>query len=315
MGLEEHVPHEEGDAPMVQLITRLDDRPVLGVRMGNISLLRLDRAGGLAPGNKSFKLRGALADARRRGVNRLVSFGGAWSNHLHALAAVGREAGMETVGLVRGEVTEAETATLADARRWGMRIERVSRAAYRLRNEPEYLASIERRFAPCLVIPEGGADPAGVKGCVAIAELVRQAAPRVRRIAVAVGTGTTLAGLAYGLDDSYEIAGISALKGAADLEHRVAAALRACEASSLACWSVLHDYHCGGFGRVSPGLREFILEFERIHGVDLEPVYTGKMLYALHSQLRKKAALQGEPILAIHTGGLQGRRGFSWLAP
>lgn len=283
--------------------------------MGNISLLRLDRTGGLAPGNKSFKLRGALAEARRRGISRLVSFGGGWSNHLHALAAVGREAGMETVGLVRGEATESETATLADARRWGMRIERVTRSAYRMRNEPEFLSQIERRFAPCLVIPEGGASPAGVTGCLAIADLVRQAAPQVRRVALAVGTGTTLAGLACGLDERYEITGISALKGAADLERRIAAALHSREASSPARWSVLHDYHCGGFGRASPGLREFILEFEGIHGVELEPVYTGKMLYALHSQLRGTPGLQEEPILAVHTGGLQGRRGFSWLAP
>ena len=300
---------------MTQLITRLDDTPVLGVRMGNISLLRLDRVGGLAPGNKWFKLRGTLADARRRGIGRLVSFGGGWSNHLHALAAAGREAGMETVGLVRGESTEAETATLADARRWGMRIERVSRATYRLRNEPEYLKVIERRFAPCLVIPEGGASPAGVKGCLAIADLIRQAAPAARRIVLPVGTGSTLAGLASGLDERYDITGISALRGAADLEHRIAAAVLSCGESPEARWSVLHDHHCGGFGRVSPGLREFILAFERVHDVPLEPVYTGKMLYALHAQLRNAPTQPGEPVLAIHTGGLQGRRGFRWLAP
>jgi 1-aminocyclopropane-1-carboxylate deaminase len=300
---------------MTALVTYLDDTPVLGVRMGNIALLRLDRIGGLAPGNKSFKLRGAIADARRRGITRLVSFGGGWSNHLHALAAVGHEAGMETVGLVRGEVTESETDMLADARRWGMRIERVSRAAYRKRNEPEYLEVIRQRFSPCQVIPEGGASPAGVKGCVAIADLIRRAAPEMRRIAVPVGTGTTLAGLACGLDASYDIAGISALRGAADLDQRVTDALLSCGASSPARWSVLHDHHCGGFGRVSQGLRRFILAFERIHGVCLEPVYTGKMLYALHSQLRNAPALQREPTLAIHTGGLQGRRGFRWLAP
>jgi 1-aminocyclopropane-1-carboxylate deaminase len=300
---------------MAQLITQLDDTPVLGVRMGNIALLRLDRVGGLAPGNKIFKLRGALAEARRRGITRLVSFGGGWSNHLHALAAVGRETGMETVGLVRGERTEAETAMLADARRWGMRIERVSREEYRLRNDPAYLKAIECRFAPCLVIPEGGSTPSGAQGCMAIADLVRQVAPEVRHIVLSVGTGTTLAGLAGGLDDSYRITGISALRGAADLEHRIAAAVVSCGESTAARWSVLHDHHCGGFGRVSPALREFILAFERVHGVCLEPVYTGKMLYALHAQLRESARLREAPILAVHTGGLQGRRGFSWLAP
>ena len=313
MGLEQQVFHDEGHASLIQWITQLDDTPVLGVGMGNVSLLRLDRAGGPAPGNKSFKLQGALADARRRGVTRLVSFGGGWSNHLHALAAVGCEAGMETVGLVRGEPGEAATAMLVDAMRWGMRIERLSRADYRRRNEPDFQEGIARRFAPCLVIPEGGASATGVRGCVAIAELVRQSAPAVRRVFVAVGTGTTLAGLAAGLGPGCEITGISALRGAQDLEQRIRDALAGCGATQPARWSLSHEYHCGGFGRVNTGLREFMLAFERIHAVPLEPVYTGKLLYALHIRLRDEPALREEPLLAVHSGGLQGRRGFSWL--
>ncbi|MCB1699197.1 MAG: 1-aminocyclopropane-1-carboxylate deaminase, partial [Halioglobus sp.] len=109
------------------MLTRLSDRLVAGVAMGKVSLLRLDSGGGLAPGNKYFKLIGNLAEAKRNGVNRLVSFGGAWSNHLHALAAVGAEQGLATVGIIRGDEDAADTAMIADARAWGMQIVRVSR--------------------------------------------------------------------------------------------------------------------------------------------------------------------------------------------
>lgn len=144
-----------------QLLTSLDPRPVAGVSMANVSLLRLDLTGGLAPGNKHFKLRHSLLAAQCQGIRRLVSFGGPWSNHLHALAAVGREQGLETVGLVRGADAGAESAMLADARAWGMRIVRVERSEFRRRNEPAYLREVATRFGPCLVVPEGGSGSAG----------------------------------------------------------------------------------------------------------------------------------------------------------
>jgi len=296
------------------LLTRLDNTPVCEVAMGNVSLLRLDKTGGLAPGNKSFKLCENLVEARRLGVRRLVSFGGAWSNHLHALAAVGQENGFATVGVVRGEATADETPMLADARAWGMQLVHVSRADYRQRNTREYLEQVGKQFAPCLVIPEGGANAAGTRGCMAIAGLLRQFAPGARRIVLPVGTGTTLAGLAAGLGAGYEVVGISALKGASDLEQRVEQALADCGNNEVADWRILHDYHCGGFARSNAQLRDFMLAFENVHGVPLELVYNGKMLFALHQLLQSGEWDCATPVLAIHTGGLQGRRGFSWLS-
>jgi 1-aminocyclopropane-1-carboxylate deaminase len=283
------------------------------VSLGNVSLLRLDRTGGLAPGNKSFKLREYLAQAKQAGAVRLVSFGGAWSNHLHALAALGSQHGIETVGIVRGEETEENSAMLADAASWGMRIFRVSRTQYRRRNDTVYQQELSERFAPCLLIPEGGASLAGVRGCSGIGEIIRRMAPQARRIVVPVGTGTTLAGLASSLDARCEILGISALKGATDLEQRVADLLQALDLDSNASWSIRHEFHCGGFARVDSALRDFILAFEEIQGVQLEPVYTGKMLFAIHQLLRQGEWAPDTPVLAIHTGGLQGRRGYSWL--
>jgi 1-aminocyclopropane-1-carboxylate deaminase len=296
------------------LLTRLGSEPISGSTLANVSLLRLDRSGGLAPGNKSFKLRKNIDQARRFGVQRLVSFGGAWSNHLHALAAVGRDAGLATVGIVRGEATAENSPMLADAQAWGMQLVNVSRTEYRRRNDVDYLEQVKQQFAPCLVIPEGGANVAGAEGAMAIAKLIRQVASEPRRIVLSVGTGTTLAGVAAGLGDGYEVVGISALKGASDLEHRVEQLLAGCADSALARWRIMHDYHCGGFARVNQPLRDFMLSFEQMHNVPLEPVYTGKMLFAIQ-QLQRSGQWQADtPVLAIHTGGLQGRRGYAWLA-
>ena len=256
---------------------------------------------------------GYLDRARRKGFTRLVSFGGPWSNHLHALAALGSEQGFDTVGIVRGDAHEASTAMLDDARKSGMHIVRVSRSEFTRRNETEYQRTIVRRFAPCLLIPEGGAALEGAKGCGLIAGQVVQHAPEGARVVLPVGTGTTLAGLVAGLDDRYEVVGISALKGALDLDTKVGELLSALRPAAGARWRILHDYHCGGFARVTPGLRDFILSVEALNGVALEPVYTGKMLYALHCMSQAGEWQGGAPTLAIHTGGLQGRRGYPWL--
>jgi 1-aminocyclopropane-1-carboxylate deaminase len=279
---------------------------------GGLSLLRLDRVGGVAPGNKSFKLEPYLALARQRGVGRLVSFGGAWSNHLHALAAVGRQQGFETVGIVRGEEGLA-TPMLEDARRWGMRIVRVSRSEYRRRDDPDYQRVLARALAPCVLVPEGGASVEGARGCAAIADLIRAHAPGYGRVVLPVGTGTTLAGLVASLGAGYEVVGISVLKGAGDLEGRVRGLLRGLASAGHARWRIVHEFHCGGFARADPALRAFIQAFEAREGIPVEPVYTGKMLFATR-QLRARGEWDDSlPTLAIHTGGLQGRRGYPWL--
>ena len=226
---------------------------------------------------------------------------------------MGAELGLETVGLVRGEVDESDTPMLAEARGWGMAIRRISRSDYRLRNNPDFLARVKTRFEPCLVIPEGGANAAGVRGCMAIADLIRASTPGAATVVLPVGTGTTLAGLVAGLSPPIEVLGIAALKGASDLEQRVVQLLGEAAVGHTVPWRIRHDFHCGGFARSSDELRAFILEFERVQGIPLEPVYTGKMMYAIHCLLQRGEWHSDDPIIAIHTGGLQGRRGYAWL--
>ncbi|MCB1705530.1 MAG: pyridoxal-phosphate dependent enzyme [Halioglobus sp.] len=295
------------------MLQRLNAAPVQGVSLANVSLLRLDRGGGLAPGNKSFKLQPYFSEASQLGIRRLVSFGGAWSNHLHALAALGHERGVETVGIVRSGADEGDTAMLVDARAWGMELVRVSRTEYRQRHNPDYQRALRERFAPCLLIPEGGAAVAGMEGCREIGRLIARLAPQARRIVVPVGTGTTLAGLACSVGDGVGLYGISALKGASDLEQRIEALLRDAASDSVVDWSIRHDFHCGGFARTNGGLREFMQAFEAVQGIELEPVYTAKMLYAIQQLLARGEWQPDTPVLAIHTGGLQGRRGYPWL--
>jgi 1-aminocyclopropane-1-carboxylate deaminase len=294
------------------LLGRLGPTPVMGQSLANVALLRLDLQGGSAPGNKWFKLQGNIAQANRLGIQTLVSFGGAWSNHLHALAAIGRELGLRTIGIVRGEEPQNPSAMLCDAKRWGMKLVYVSRAEYRLRDEPHYLGEVRARYGHCLVIPEGGANLAGLEGCMAIADMLSTAGVRDSKIVLPVGTGTTLAGVARGLgaDSSNEVVGVSVLKGAIDLNTRI----KAMVGGDTAPWSLLHDHHCGGYARVNSKLREFILAFRAVHKIPLDPVYTGKAMYAVHQLLGEQVWKGDRGIIVIHTGGLQGCRGFSWLS-
>ncbi len=294
-----------------KLVTQLSGMPVLGVSLASVSVLRLDLCDGNAPGNKWFKLQGNIIAARKRGITTLVSFGGAWSNHLHALAATGLALGLRTIGIVRGEEPHSPSPMLQDARAWGMELIYVSRQEYKMRGEKAYIDKLQARFDPCLVIPEGGANLAGVEGCEAIGDLLVEEGCGHSTMVLAVGTGTTLAGIARGLgaSSSANLVGVSVLKGAYDLDGRVAGFTK----SDCAKWKILHEHHCGGYARVSPALREFILEFQAVHNIPLDPVYTGKAMFAVYQMLSTGQWSEDQPVVLVHTGGLQGRRGFDWL--
>ena len=247
------------------------------------------------------------------GHRRVLSFGGAWSNHLHALAATGRAAGLETIGVIRGERPPTLSPTLADAAEWGMQLHFVSRSDYRRRFDPGYVAGLSRQLQADYVIPEGGAGPLAVAGCAPLAELIATRFPEGARVVVAVGTGTTLAGLAAALPGTFHVDGIVALRGDGSLEETISAWVAAQTPGFHAGWRLHRDFHCGGFARADARLQALMLHSERDLGLALEPVYTGKALLALHSLLAVGYFSPVQPVVLIHTGGLQGRRGFSWL--
>lgn len=283
-----------------------------------LSIWRLDLLDATASGNKLFKLAENFEAARAAGCTRLLSFGGAYSNHLHALALRGAAAGFHTIGIVRGEADAAANPTLQDALRAGMQLHFVDRETYRRRFDAAELTALQHRFGPCHIIPEGGANTAGIEGCRALGRALRTMLARSRHgapdlVVLPCATGSTLAGLVAGLDGYCETLGIAVLKGAGFLFDAVGAGLAAVDAAHCARWSIDLDQHGGGYARANPELLEFVADFAQRSGIPVEPVYTGKMLHALHRRIAAGGFARGARLLVLHTGGLQGLRGFAAL--
>lgn len=281
-----------------------------------VSLWRLDLMDSAAPGNKIFKLEHNLRAAQAAGCVRVLSFGGAFSNHLHALALAGAAQGFTTVGVVRGEPTAATNPTLSDCDAAGMQLHFVDRAAYRtlsrVANGAALPAPLHEQFGDCYVIPEGGANRLGALGCKALGEALVSNKEQWDAVVLPCATGTTLAGLVAGLNNAYQVLGVAVLKGAEFMADDVRAALIVMDALQCDNWRIDHEYHCGGYARVSADLSHFLAYFQRCCGVPVEPVYSGKMLYAIHRRIERGDFARGTRLLAVHTGGLQGARGFGY---
>lgn len=260
----------------------------------------------LLGGNKWHKLQGHLQAAAEQGQRRLLSFGGAWSNHLHALAATGQRFGLETVGVVRGD---RMTAMLEDCRRFGMRLHPVSHADYRRRDDALWQQELLRELGPAYVIPEGGGGEAGLRGFACLAgELAQSCSEPNTVLALAMGTGTTLAGLAAHLPAGCRIWGfpVLALPG---IEQQLAKSLLTYrQHASFTVWHGLVD---SAYGRLGAPLRQFLASFEEQQGLELDPIYTVKLLWALNHLADQGSIPPGTTVVALHSGGLQGRRGFA----
>jgi 1-aminocyclopropane-1-carboxylate deaminase len=243
-------------------------------------------------GNKWRKLKYNLVELQKSGQEGIVTFGGAFSNHLHAVAAAGKEFDFKTVGIVRGEKPQFLSATLQFCIEMGMKLYFVSRSAYRMKETCEDVLEILRLYPSCVVLPEGGANQLAMKGC---AEIVSEIEVPFDFLCVACGTGTTLAGLAQNSDIKKALLGFSVLKGiGGELEEKTGC-------------KVVPDYHFGGYAKYSDELLDFIRNFENETKVPLEQVYTGKMMYGLFEMLQNGFFEEGTSIIALHTGGLQGR--------
>ncbi|WP_261990068.1 1-aminocyclopropane-1-carboxylate deaminase/D-cysteine desulfhydrase [Hymenobacter puniceus] len=272
-------------------------------------LLRDDLAHPELPGNKWRKLKYNLQEADRHGHDTLLTFGGAFSNHIAAVAAAGRLTGLRTIGLIRGEETTLLNPTLARAAADGMTLRYLSREAYRRKAEPEFLEDLLRETGPAYVVPEGGSNALALPGC---AELVTelQAQTDFDYLCVACGTGGTLAGLLTGLAPHQQAVGMAALKNGGFLRNDVDALTQAATGRNFPNYDLRTEYHLGGYARFSPELLHFIREFEARHGVLLDPIYTGKLLFGIFDLLRQGYFRPGSTVVAVHTGGLQGWAGF-----
>ncbi|UOQ54511.1 1-aminocyclopropane-1-carboxylate deaminase/D-cysteine desulfhydrase [Hymenobacter cellulosivorans] len=290
-----------------------------GVRL---LLLRDDLAHPELPGNKWRKLKYNLQTARTQGHDTLLTFGGAFSNHIAAVAAAGRLQGFRTIGLIRGEEILPLNPTLARATADGMQLRYLDRETYRRKHEPAVLAGLLAQTGPAYVLPEGGTNALALPGC---AELITELTAQTSfdYIGVACGTGGTLAGLLTGLAGQRAALGVAALKNGGFLQADINALTQAAAGVTYDNYQLLTDYHFGGYAHFSAELLTFIHNFQVRHGVLLDPIYTGKLLYALLDQIQQSCFPVGSTVVAVHTGGLQGWQGFrqrfgqrsSWWPP
>ena len=264
-------------------------------------------------GNKFYKLFYNLRHAQMLGCGRVLSFGGAYSNHLYALAAAGWRYGFKTIGVVRGERPRVLSATLMDAQSWGMELCFVSRADYLA--PAVLLEKLHCRYGEFFAIPEGGANNFGIQGAQVIGRAIRQQLRSdYTSVCLACGTGNTLAGVAAGLADSDRPAiGFSVLKGEGNLGAAIRHQQRSAFTQATDGWRLISGYHAGGYAKKLPfNLQDFNRQFERETQLQLDPVYTLKMCWGVAQLLQQNYWSPGSRLVLIHTGGLQGRRGFRY---
>ncbi|ROS01314.1 1-aminocyclopropane-1-carboxylate deaminase [Sinobacterium caligoides] len=291
--------------PVVPLSAALfDDK---GVR---VSVKRLDLLDAEISGNKWYKLKHNLAAAQRQGAQCIVSFGGAYSNHIHALASAGRRLGVQTVGIIRGEAPPTLNPTLADAEAWGMQLQFISRSDYRRKAEPDFLADLQQRYSHSYVVPEGGANALGIQGCGDIMREIEGQVDDCDVVMVPVGTGGTMTGMSAAVTSKARVLGIAVVNAYAGLYADIERGLAQAAEPPLAGWQLLDGFHGGGYAKVDEPLARFLREFEQAHGIAIEPVYSGKMFKALFTLIENDFFPRGSHIVAVHSGGMQGLRGM-----
>ena len=253
-------------------------------------------------GNKWRKLMYNLLEYQKGNYKRIITFGGAFSNHIAATAALGKKYQIPTIGIIRGE--KVENSTLSKATNDGMQLKFISREMYKTKNDELFLKNLQTEYPHSLLIPEGGSNKFGVKGCTKITEVL----PDFDVIICAVGTGATLAGIIAGLSKHQEAIGIPVLKNANFLYKDVQQYLDEINCKNTN-WKLDLDYHLGGYARYDNNLVSFINRFYKETGIKLDPIYTGKMMFATYELIKEKS-LFNKRVIAVHTGGLQGVKGF-----
>ena len=255
-------------------------------------------------GNKFRKLKYNVLQARQEGADCLLTFGGAFSNHIAATAAAGKEYGFKTIGIIRGDELVnkiGDNPTLAFAAQCGMMLKFVTRADYRLKAEPEFIAGLRNEFGNFYLVPEGGTNRLAVKGCE---EILTDDDSAFTHIACAVGTGGTISGLINSAAGHQEVLGFPALKGEG-LADDIAGF------TEKDNWKLVTDYHFGGYGKVNAELVQFINDFFDKTAIPLDPVYTGKLFFGVIDLIYNGYFPENSDILLIHTGGLQGIAGMN----
>ena len=265
-----------------------------------LTIKRLDLIHPQISGNKFFKLKYNLLAAQQQGFSQVLTFGGAFSNHIAATAFAAQHFGFQSIGMIRGEELASQqfNPTLQTAQDLGMQLHFLSRFEYRLRHQAEYLQQLQQQYPQAFIIPEGGSNALAIQGTQEI--LSPDDLENYDVICCAVGTGGTLAGIIESSSEQQHVLGFSALKGDF-LKHDIQ------QWTDKSNWSLTDAYCCGGYAKITPKLLQFMQQFEQQHHIPLEQVYTAKMMMGLLDLIQYHHFPAHTRILAIHTGGLQGK--------
>jgi len=253
-------------------------------------------------GNKFWKLKHNVAEALRLG-QKILTFGGAYSNHIHATAAAGKLNDIQTIGVIRGEEPETYSPTLQFAQACGMLLYFIPRERYRLKEQPDFIQELHTRFGDFFLIPEGGSNPLGLRGCE---EWGKELAHTAHIYCLVAGTATTAAGIAKALlthQPGARVWAFSALKNGGFLKDDA----EKMAGTPLPNLQIITDYHFGGYAKYNTQLLDFIGTMESVYHLPLEQVYTGKTLFGLLDMAEKNLIPADKRICFIHTGGLQGK--------
>lgn len=256
-------------------------------------------------GNKWWKLKYNLQQAKMENRQTILTFGGAYSNHIVAVSAAAKELGFKSIGIIRGEKHTTLNATLAFAEKNNMLLHYVSRDDYRKKTSNKFLEDLHNRFGEFFLIPEGGTNALAVNGCHEFGNVLSEY--DFQHLLLPVGTGGTMAGIVSGLPTNKNIIGISVLKGGAFLQAEVTNLMEKAHHSPVATWAINTGYHFGGYAKSTAQLLAFIVDFEKRHHIPVEHCYTGKMFAAIFDLVKRGNFSRGDSILAVHTGGLQGK--------
>lgn len=255
-------------------------------------------------GNKLRKLKYNLLEAKKQNKHTLLSFGGAFSNHIAALAYAAEENGMKSIGIIRGEELASkidQNPTLQFAQECDMQLEFVSREVYRNKENQEFLSELQNQYGDYYLVPEGGTNHLAIKGCE---EILTGDDAIFDYVCCAVGTGGTISGIINSAKLHQKILGFPALKGDF-LQDEIRNFVQNKN------WELIPDYHFGGYGKITTELIGFINDFFEKTKVPLDPIYTGKMFFGVMNMIENNYFPPNSKILLIHTGGLQGVQGMN----
>ncbi len=255
-------------------------------------------------GNKFRKLKYNLLQAIKENHHTLLTFGGAYSNHIAATAYAGKESGFKTIGIIRGDELASkikENPTLKFAQDCGMKFEFVSREQYRMKESSDFISKLNEKYGSYYLVPEGGTNSYAILGCE---EILTNEDFIFDYICCSVGTGGTIAGISNSITGKQKVLGFPSLKG--DFLQK-----DICNFAKQDNFSLISDYHFGGYGKVNEELILFINTFYKEYKIPLDPIYTGKMVFGVIDLIKKNYFPENSKILLIHTGGIQGVEGMN----